>query len=129
MDQIEAAGHTVGYINFTPFLVRPAVIDTYKYKLAVAGIDEANQGTKRKVGVGGRQDFRGEDLAVGGFAPVEARTVPTGVARPGLNRPCSMTYVSYQRRFHQRSGEEHDKFPPKRTPHHTVSMSHSYALV
>src|SRR5947208_5003281 len=112
MDQIEAAGHTVGYINFTPFLVRPAVIDTYKYKLAVAGIDEANQGTKRKVGVGGRQGFRGEDLAVGGFAPVEARTVPTGVARPGLYRLCWLTLVLFTSHFHHRRDDEYTKILP-----------------
>jgi len=86
VNKIKVAGYPVGYINFAPLLVGAAVVDTYKYKLAVAGIYQANQRTEGQVRVGRRQGFGREHLAIGGFAPIEPGSIPTGIAGPGLNR-------------------------------------------
>src|SRR5690349_1102923 len=80
VNQIKVPGDTIGYINFASFLIRSAVVDTYQYKLAVAGIHDANQRTKGEVGVCGRQGLGREDLAVGGLSAVEPGPVPTRVA-------------------------------------------------
>ncbi len=53
MNQIQVAGDTIGYINFTPFLIGTPVIDAYYYKLcatrgaSIAGAMRNRRSTQR----------------------------------------------------------------------------------
>src|SRR5215470_2268926 len=125
MNQSDSPGDTIGYINFTPLLVRTTVIDAYKFKLSGASVHHADQGPKGEVRVGGGESFRVEDLAVSSLAPIEPGAIPAGVAYPGFDRLNWLIQVRNQRSFHRRSDEEHEEHPTKRGPKHEESMSHS----
>jgi hypothetical protein len=42
MDQTDFPGDTIGYINFTPFLIGTPVIDSYKFELTASGVHDAD---------------------------------------------------------------------------------------
>src|SRR5947207_230386 len=107
MDQSDFPGDTIGYINFTPFLIRTPVIDAHQLKLPVPGIHHANHGAKRQVGVRRGEGFGVEALAVGGLASMESWAIPTGNAYPCLHRLHRLVQMRYQGGLHHRSDEEH----------------------
>src|SRR5258708_21979637 len=125
MNQADFPGDTIGYINFAAFLIGTPVIDTHHFKSAGPGIHHANQGAKREIGVRRRESFGVKALAVGGFAPVEPWTIPTGVAYPGFNRPYGLTQMRHQGGLHHRSDEKHERNPSECSPDHEESISHS----
>src|SRR6266436_3077136 len=129
MDKAEFPGDTIGYINFASFLIGTAVIDTYQFKLARAGVYDAHEGTEGKVWVRRSESFTVEDLAIGGFATVEAGAVPARVAGPGFDRLGRLAQVCHEWRFHHRSDEEHQGNPAECSPNHEESVSHSVVFV
>src|SRR5437879_10078935 len=100
MDKAKFPGDTIGYINFASFLIGTAVIDTYQFKLAGAGIYDAHEGTERKMWVRCSESFAVEDLAIGGFATVEAGAIPARVAGPGFDRRGRLDQVCHEWRCH-----------------------------
>src|SRR6266481_3127067 len=96
MNQANLPGDSIGYINFASFLIRTAVIDTYQFKLAVAGIHYADKGAKGKIGVRRSEGFAVEALAIGGFAAIEAGAIPAGVTHPGLDRLHGLIQMCYE---------------------------------
>src|SRR5258706_13161391 len=64
VDQANLPGYPIGYINFASFLIGTPVINTNNFKLAVAGFYDLYPGSEREVGLGGRQAFAIERLAV-----------------------------------------------------------------
>src|SRR4029077_19580201 len=129
MDQANLPGDTIGYINFAPFLIGTPVIDTYYFKLAVAGVDHTDDGAKRKVRVWRREGFRVEALAIGGLAAIEPGTVPTGVTYPGLDRLHGLIQMRKEGCLPRRSDQKHEEYPTKCSPAHEKSMSHSVIFV
>src|SRR5690349_7000064 len=86
MNQPDLPGYAVGYINFASFLIGTAVVDSYQFKLTVPRVYDTDHRTKRQVRVRGSQCLTIESLAVRRLLSVEARSVPAGVASPGLDR-------------------------------------------
>src|ERR1700741_2715752 len=84
-DQTNLSGYPIGYINFAPFLVGTPVIDAHQLKLPVAGVDDADPGTKRQIRMRCRQALRIESLTVGGLLSIESGAIPAGVTDPYLN--------------------------------------------
>src|SRR5215472_3186459 len=129
MYQPDLAGHPVGYINFASLLIRSAVIDAYQFKLAGARVDQPDDGAERKVGVGRGQRLRVKMLSVGSLAAVKFRSIPAGIANPGLDGFRRFCLVSHQRRFHHRGDEEHERYPPQGGPDHEERSSHSVVFL
>src|SRR5438876_9564916 len=84
VNQPDLPGYAVGYINFASFLIRTAVIDTYQFKLAVPGIHDADHRTEWQVRMRCGQRLGIESLPIRRFLTIEAWSVPTGIAYPGL---------------------------------------------
>src|ERR1700722_12498742 len=70
-----------------------------------------------------------EDLAIGRLAAIEAGSIPTGVAHPGLDRFRRLAQMRHQRRLHRRSDEEHQRNPTECSPNNEESVSHSVFFV
>src|SRR5437879_13476270 len=116
MDQADVPGDTIGYINFAPFLIGTPVVDTYQFKLAVAGVDHTNDRAKRKVRVCRREGFAVEALAIGGFAPIEPGAIPTGITHPGLDPLQGMIQMRYKGCCRAPSNPARAAHPPQRSP-------------
>src|SRR6267142_4642700 len=129
MDQPNLPGYSVGYINFAPFLIGTPVIDTYQFKLAIPGVHDAHDRPKGKVRVGSRQCFTVESLAVGSLLPVKVRSIPAGVANPGLDGPNRLTQVSNKRSFHSGRNEKHQWHPSNCSPDHKEWSFHSVVFL
>src|SRR2546430_9747877 len=99
MNQANLTGDSIGYINFTPFLIRTAVIDAYQFKLAVVGIHYADERPKGEVGVSRSECFGVEALAIGGLVAGETRAIPTGDSYPGLAPVHGLTQMRYDAGF------------------------------
>src|SRR5580700_5417162 len=55
IDQANLPGDTIGYINFAAFLIRSAVINSNHFKLAIARVNDAYEGTEGQVRMSGGQ--------------------------------------------------------------------------
>src|SRR5258708_21375742 len=109
MDEGAFRGDTIGYINFAPFLIRTTVIDAHQLEFAITGVDHANYGAKGKIGVCRGEGFRVEALAIGGFAAIEPRALPTGISPPRLFRLLRLISMRYQRGFPPPVDQENQK--------------------
>src|SRR5258708_35147682 len=116
-------------MNFTCFLIRTTVINSYQFKFSVARVDHPHQGAERQMWVRGGKGFAVEDLPIGRLADIEAGSVPTGVPHPGFNRLRRFAQVRHQRRLHRRSDEEHQQNPTECSPNNKESVSHSVFFV
>src|ERR1700730_3779105 len=129
MDQTDFPGDTIEYINFAPFLIGTPVIDSYKFELTASGVHYADQGPKGEVGMCGSQCFAVEGLTIRGLTTVKPRSVPAGITYPGLNRLPWLIQMRNEGGLHRWSDEEHKRNPPKCSPDHEESMSHSLFFV
>src|SRR5690242_15907919 len=116
VNQPDLPGYAVGYINFASFLIGTAVIDTYQFKLAIPGVHDSNDRTERQVRMRRSQCLGIKSLAVRGFLAVEAGSVPTSVAYPGLDRLGWLAQMRDQRCFHRRCDKEHQWHPADCSP-------------
>src|SRR5258707_6364461 len=98
MNQANLSGYAIGYINFAPFLIRTSIVDANQLKLPGARVDQADDRSERKVGVGGGKGFAIKPLPVGGLATVKLGSVPAGIANPSLNRLGWLSLIGYSER-------------------------------
>src|SRR5258708_30977469 len=112
MDEGAFRGDTIGYINFAPFLIRTTVIDAYQLEFAITGVDHANYGAKRKIGVGRGEGFRVEALAIGGFSAAIPRGRTTAITHPRLDWLIGLFHIRPMRRFPPPPHQAHHWRPP-----------------
>src|SRR5262249_1919617 len=129
MEEADLPGDSVGHVDLAALLVGPPVIDTDQLKLAGAGVDQADDGPKGKVGVGGGQRFAVEALGIGCLAAVELSAVPAGVAYPGLDWLNWLALIGRKGCFHHRGDKEHEGYPANGCPDHEEWSSHSVVFL
>src|SRR5882724_1440422 len=124
VDQANLPGYAIGYINFASLLIRTAIIDANQFKLPGAGVDQAHDRTKGKVGVSGGEGLAIKSLAVGRLAAVKFGSVPVGIANPSLNRLGRFSLIGYEGSFHHWCNEEHQWNPSNCSPDHEEWLFH-----
>ena len=129
MDQSDLSGYAIGYINFTPFLIRTSIVDANQFKLPGTGVDQADDRAEGKVRVGRGEGLAVEPLTVGRLTAIKFGTIPAGVANPSLNRLGRFSLIGYERCFHHWCDEEHQWHPAYCSPDHEEWSFHGVVFL
>jgi hypothetical protein len=129
VSQTNLPGDTIGYINFAAFLIRATVINTYYFKLVVARIDHADDGSERKRRMSRSQGFGVELLPVGGLAAVKVLAIPAGVADPSLDGLDRLVGAGDQGGVDRSGRQKHNRHPKKAGPEESQRALHSVSFM